>query len=87
MVIAGVILVACGATHSLGPLENLKSIHVYFQIVKIISIIRNILFWPNKELKDTSYDMFKNQLEIATHYAFKGITLLLKSLQPWVSAF
>jgi hypothetical protein len=52
-----------------------------------VSNIRNILFWPNKELKDTSYDMFKNQLEIATHYAFKGITLLLKSLQPWVSAF
>jgi hypothetical protein len=52
-----------------------------------VSNIRNILSWPNKELKNTCYVMLKSQLKIATHYAFKGITLLLKSLQTWVSAF
>ena len=36
MVFAWIILAASRATHSLGPLENLKSIHVHFQIVKII---------------------------------------------------
>ena len=36
MVIVGLILVAGRDTHSLGALENLKSIHVHFQIVKNI---------------------------------------------------
>jgi len=36
MVFAWIILAAGWATHSLGPLENLKSIHVYIQIVKNI---------------------------------------------------
>ena len=36
MVFACIILAAGRATHSLGPLEDIKSIHVYIQIMKII---------------------------------------------------
>ena len=36
MVFAWIILAAGRATYSLGALENLKSIHVHFQIVKNI---------------------------------------------------
>ena len=87
MVFAWIILAASRATDSLGALENLKSIDVYIQIMMRVSNIRNILSWPNKELKNTCYVILKSQLKIATHYAFKGITLLLKSLQTWVSVF
>ncbi len=60
MVFAWIILVAGGATRSLGALENLKSVNVYIQIVMRVSNIRNILFWPNKELKDTCYVIVNN---------------------------
>lgn len=62
MVIAGVILVNCGPTRSLGALEILKSVNVYIQIVMRVSNIRNILFWPNKELKNTCYVMLNNKM-------------------------
>ena len=41
MAIARIILVAGGFTHSLGALENLKSIHVHFQTLMICNDVRN----------------------------------------------
>lgn len=43
MVFAGIILATGRDTDSLGPLENLKSIHVHFQNLMIYNAIKNLV--------------------------------------------
>ena len=43
MVFAWIILAASRDTHSLGPLENLKSIHVHFQTLMICKDVKKLV--------------------------------------------